>query len=103
MNIKGKLSTVAKLGVGASLIALSIAGCVGANDRAATPAMPPTLGTLITPSSSTPPVTVFNQTIAAAGGDWSAFPGQANYWDINSDLSLSYDDQFDDALELLGQ
>ena len=102
MNLNGKLSTVAKLSVGASLIVLTVAGCGRGGDQAAAPAASATLGTLITPSSSTPPVTVFNQTIAAADGDGSVFPGQANYWDINSDFSLSdgYNDQFDGALEL---
>ena len=104
MNLKSKHSAIAKLGVGASLIALSLAGCGQDKNSppAAAPSTPPTLGVLITPSSSTPPVTVFNQTIAAADGDWTPFPGQANYWDISPDFSLSdgYDDQFDGAMQL---
>lgn len=48
-------------------------------------------------------LTSFAQSVPAEDGDGEIFPGHANIWDLNSDFSLSdgYDDQFDDAMELI--
>jgi hypothetical protein len=83
----------------AVFLALTASGCklFGSNsDNSSTPAAAPA------PAPTFNPVTVFNQTIAATDGDWTPFPGQANYWDIDSDFSLSdgYDDQCDGCLNM---
>ena len=92
----------------AVILSVALAGCKifggsrgSSSDSSGTLSSSVVLGTLIA-SPAMSPVTVFNQTIARADGNWSPFPGQANYWDINSDFSLSDggDDQFDGALNL---
>lgn len=103
MNPKSKLFTIIRLGLGAVVITASLTGCgKGRNHYSAPASAAVTIGALTTPSSSTPPVTTFNQTIAVVDGDGSPFPGQANYWDISSNFSLSdgFNDQFDGALNL---
>jgi len=92
-------------------LAATVSGCKlfgsssGSSSSPAAATITPTLavlGTLVAAPASNP-VTVFNQTIAATDGDWTPFPGQANYWDIDSDFSLSdgYNDQCDGCLSLM--
>ena len=47
-------------------------------------------------------VVSFGQTIAAADGNSEQAPGQANFWDLDSNFSIidGYDDQFDGALNI---
>ncbi|HET6921830.1 MAG TPA: hypothetical protein VFI16_01660, partial [Anaeromyxobacteraceae bacterium] len=52
--------------------------------------------------ASHPGVTVFNQTVPAQDGGGVAFPGQANFWDLDGDFALrdGGDHQFNGALAL---
>jgi len=92
-------------------LALAASGCklFGSSGSSSSPAASTTTHTLTSAVLGTPiaaptfnPVTTFNQTIAATDGDWTPFPGQANYWDISGDFSLSdgYNDQCDGCLLL---
>lgn len=92
-----------------SMVAAAVlAGCGGGGSDdvapAPAPATPPPAADLPEFASATtlPAATLFAQNMVATDGDGGAAPGQANYFDLESDFSISdgYDDQFDGALEL---
>ena len=105
-----KLSMAKILRSALPLASLLLAACGGSSGGDSAPASPPataaatlTLGV----ATATAGVTIINQTVATTDTDggsnpYQVFPGQANYWDIDRDFSLSdgYDDQFDGALNV---
>lgn len=56
----------------------------------------------VEPIQVKPGITVFNQTVPVEDDDSAVFPGQANYWDLDTDGSIDdgYDDQFDGAIQM---